>query len=185
MDKRSFSLPGDLAARHGTRDPFRLAEALNVHVRFLPMKKQKGFCTNVLHNYFIYINENLSRQMQRMTCAHELGHILLHKDQLRRDDQGRFRRIVEMELFDISSRTEYEANLFAANLLIEEDRLMDLVREGYDIVAIASILDVNVNLLAIRLAELRKEGLEDISSRLPFTPDRKFLGNIEDRADSL
>ena len=182
MDSRVFSLPRDLILTHNTRDPFRLAGKLGYNVRYINTKKQKGFCINILNNYFIYINENMSEQMQRMTCAHELGHILLHKDRLARDKQGRFRKIVEMELFDISSRTEYEANLFAANLLIDEEELMKMLYEGHDIVSIASGFDVNVNLLAIKLAEMRKDGL---AIDLPFTPDRRFMGRIEDRADSI
>ena len=182
MDSRVFSLPRDLILAHSTRDPFRLAERLGFYVRFISTKKQKGFCINILNNYFIYINENMSEQMQRMTCAHELGHILLHRDRLRRARDGRFQRIVEMELFDITSSTEYEANLFAANLLIDERVLGEMLREGRDIVSIASSLDVNVNLLALKLAEMRKGGTE---LRIPFTPDRRFMGKIEDRADSL
>ena len=182
MDEVLFSLPRHLIIAHGTCDPFTLAERLNIYVRFFATKKQKGFCTNILNNYFIYINENMSRQMQRMTCAHELGHVLLHRDQLGRDEKGRFKKLVEMELFDITNRTEYEANLFAANLLIEEERLLEMLKEGYDIVSIASSFDVNVNLLAIRLAEMKKEGL---AISLPFTPDKRFMGRIEDRADSF
>ncbi|MBR5046639.1 MAG: ImmA/IrrE family metallo-endopeptidase [Eubacterium sp.] len=182
MDERILSLPKALIAEHGTRDPFKLADRLGISVRYINTKRQKGFCTNILNNYYIHINENLSSQMQRMTCAHELGHILLHKDRLRRKKDGRFQRIVEMELFDITSSTEYEANLFAANLLIDENVLADLLQEERDIVSIASSLDVNVNLLALKLAEMKKGG-EDL--RIPFTPDRRFMGKIEDRADSI
>lgn len=182
MEERLFSLPGRLIAEHGTCDPFTLAERLNIYVRFIATKKQKGFCINILNNFFIYINENMSWQMQRMTCAHELGHILLHRDQLGRDKKGRFKRLVEMELFDITNRTEYEANLFAANLLIDEERLLEMLKEGYDIVSVASSFDVNVNLLAIKLAEMKQEGL---AIQLPFTPDKRFMGRIADRADSF
>ena len=133
MDSRVFSLPRDLILTHNTRNPFRLAESLGCYVRYISTKKQKGFCTNILNNYFIYINENLSPQMQRMTCAHELGHILLHRDRLARDEQGRFQKIVEMELFDITSETEYEANLFAANLLIDEEELMRILYSGSEL----------------------------------------------------
>ena len=181
MDERLFSVPEKLITEHGTRDPFKLAECLNINVRFFSAKKQKGFCTNILNNYFIYINDNMSPQMQRMACAHELGHVLFHKERLGRDQNGRFRKLVEMELFDITSRTEYEANLFAANLLIDEEQLTDMLKEGCDIVFAASAFDVNVNLVAIKLAEMKKDSP---AIRLPFTPDRRFMGKIEDRADS-
>ena len=182
MDSRVFSIPRRLIIEHNTRNPFRIAESLNIFVRFINTKKQKGFCTNILNNYFLYINENLSPQMQKMTCAHELGHILLHKDQLGRDKTGHFRKIVEMELFDITNQTEYEANLFASNLLIDDEQLKHMLYEGKDIVTIAQSLEVNVNLLAIKLAEMQKEGL---AIHVPFTPDRRFMGKIEDRADSV
>ncbi|MBR1742279.1 MAG: hypothetical protein IJ733_10540 [Lachnospiraceae bacterium] len=85
-----------------------------------------------------------------------------------------------MELFDITSTMEYEANLFAANLLIEPDVMMQYLKEGYSIVQTAAALDVNVNMLAIKLLEMR-----DMDLDLPFTINRQFLGKIEDRADSI
>lgn len=182
MDYRVFSLPEQLIREHGTRDPFTLAERLRIRVRYVSTDPQKGFCTNILNNFFIFINENMSRQMQRMTCAHELGHILLHKGLLGRDEHGHFKKLVEMELFDITNQTEYEANLFAANLLIDDEHLMEMLEENYDIVSIASSFHVNVNMLAIKLAEMNKNGLGIF---LPFAPDRRFMGRIRDRADSF
>ena len=99
---------------------------------------------------------------------------------LARRKNGQFRKLVEMELFDIRDSTEYEANLFAANLLIDTDEMMELLKEGRDIVSTASALDVNVNMLAIKLLEMR-----DVDVDLPFTVSRQFLGRIDDRADSI
>ena len=110
--------------------------------------------------------------MQRMTCAHELGHILLHKDILAGNVP-----LLEYELFDIRNSTEYEANVFAADLLIDEAELNELVMEGGDVVSIASALDINVNLLLIKLIEMRRDGKE---LQVPFTPERGFLGKIDD-----
>ena len=90
--------------------------------------------------------------------------------------------LIEMEIFDIRNTTEYEANLFAANLLIDDHELLDYLRSGMNIVEIASSLDINVNMLAIKLLEMRKDGM---SIRLPFIPERSFMGKIEDRADSI
>lgn len=182
MDNRLFTLPDSLVREYATRDPFLIARSRGYTVRYLDLKKQKGFCTNIYNNFFIFISQNMSDQMKRMTCAHELAHIILHKDRLRRKGDGSFSRFVEMELFDITNRMEYEANLFAANLLIDEGDLMRLLTEGQDIVSIASTMDVNVNMLALKLAELGKTGLP---IDLPLTPDRGFLGRIEDRADSF
>ena len=163
--------------RYGTRDPFEIARARGIQVRFLPMRAQKGFSVGVMRNYFIYINENLSEQMQRTSCAHELAHVLLHREYL---DQRP--GMMNMSLYERSSQTEYEADLFAALLLIEDDELIACLRQGMDIASAASCLDVNVNHVALKLAEMRRKGLP---VDLPFTPDSRFLGRIEDRADSL
>ena len=88
-----------------------------------------------------------------------------------------------MELFNITDETEYEANLFAANLLVDDETLLELLRSGQDIVAAARALGVNVNLLAIKLAEMKKAGLP--LNDLPLSPDRTFLGRIADSAGSL
>ena len=180
MDDRLIKEPEKLIIECGTRDPFQIARLKGHTVRFLNLKRQKGYCTNILNNYFIFLSENMSPQMQRMTCAHELGHIILHRDRLRRDRDGRLHRFVEMELFDIRDRMEYEANLFAANLLIDTDEMMGYLKEGYDIVQTASTLDINVNMLALKLLQMREAG-----AWLPFQVNSRFLGRVEDRADSI
>lgn len=182
MNDRLYTIPAALAARHGTRDPFRIARDLGHTVKFLDLKRQKGFCADIYNNCFIFISSRLSEQMKRMTCAHELGHIILHRRLLGRDSNGQFKKFIEMELFDIKDNTEYEANLFAADLLIDEEELYGLLKDGYDIVHAASSLDVNVNLLAIKLAEMNRRGLP---VNISFTPDKGFIGRIEDRADSF
>ena len=177
MDKRIFRIPERLIKRYGTRDPFQLAQLLGYYVKFINTKKQKGFCKIYLNNYFIFINTNMSLQMQRMTCAHELGHLLLHKDALTKRDY-----LVEMEIFDITDQRELEANQFAANLLIDDAELLELINEENDVVRIASLLNVNVNMLMIKLLTMNKSGY---NFRVPYEPASAFMGTIEDRADSF
>ena len=189
MDNRLFTAPLELIREYGTNDPFTLAasitrwngKSIRINVRYFDAKRQKGFCTNILNNYYIFINRNLSRQMQRMVCGHELGHVLFHQDMLSRDKNGKFKQLVEWELFDIKNRTEYEANLFLAGLLIDTERLKEMIYQGYDIVSIASFFEVNVNLVAIKVAAEIKS--DDVSG--PFIPRKNFLGTIDDRADSI
>ena len=180
MDNRLFTLPLALIREHGTNDPFRIAACRkNTHVMEMDGKRQKGFCTRILNNDFIFINRNLSLPMQRMVCGHELAHLRLHRDRLGLDENGRPRRFVEWELFDIKDNTEYEANLFLANLLIDTETLRDLVYGGRDIVSIASELDVNVNLVALKVSAEKFDGIT-----APFTPGKNFLGRIGDYAGS-
>ena len=128
MEKKVRSVARRLVRLFATRDPFKIAEALGIQIRFVELNHQKGFCKHILRNFFIFINSNLSREMQIMACAHELGHVLFHKDYLV-DDQV----LLEMDTYDPKNRTEYEANLFAASLLVDEDELRELLLSGADL----------------------------------------------------
>ena len=174
MDYRITNIPYRLVSQYETRDPFQLAQRVGCYVKFINTKHQKGFCKVLLNNRFIFINQNMSPQMQRMTCAHELGHMFLHADVLKQN-----KHFAEMELFNITDHRELEANQFAANILIDDAELSALLKEGYDMVSIASELNVNVNMLMVKLLSMKKEGL---SFDLPFYPDARFMGRIRDAA---
>ena len=111
--------------------------------------------------------------MQRMVCAHELGHLLLHKA-----TYGKEAWVLNHELFDITNDLEYEANVFAANLLIEDEVMFDYFEDGHSIVATASGLDVNVNLLVLKVVEMNKQ--QGFNFQLSDVPDRAFMGSIPD-----
>jgi len=169
-----FTLPRKLVRKYNTCDPFRLAEKLGIIVLFRSdFVKQRGAAVIAMKNRFIFINSNLSEQRQRMVCAHELGHLLLH-----RSSCGKGGLVLNHELFDINDQLEYEANVFAANLLIDDGEMFDYLREGYTVVAIASSLNINVNLLVIKLVEMNKQ--QGYNFRLPDMPDRRFMGKITD-----
>ena len=175
MDFDVYEKPKTLIEKYETRDPFQLARLLGCFVKFINTKTQKGFCKIIFNNRFIFINQNMSPQMQRMTCAHELGHLLLHTDVLKQ--QGHF---AEMELFNITDHREFEANQFAANLLIDDHELLNLLKNGYDMVEVAAQLNVNVNLLMVKLLSMNKNGYD---FDLPFYPDARFMGKIGDRTE--
>ncbi len=171
-DIPTITLPQKLIQKFGTRDPFIIAERLHYTViKRNDFKIQRGSFAVVLGNVFLFINANLSEEMQRMVCAHELGHALLHRS-LVTDMPW----ILEHELFDMKDHTEYEANLFAADLLIDEEEMLTLLKKGYDVVQTASACRINVNLLLIKLADMK----ESFRDKLPFIPGNRFLGNIVD-----
>lgn len=178
MDNRAFSLPRQLIRRFQTRDPFEIAEGLGIVVLFRSdFAQQKGAFAVLKNIRFIFINSQLSEYMQRLVCAHELGHALLHKD-LGKAPGG----MMEFEIFDIQDETEYDANVFAANLLLDEQEVLEMAREGYDVVYIAKELNLNVNIVLVKLNEMVKRGYD---LRVPYEPSRKFLGNISDDVGSL
>ena len=177
----TYLIPARIIRKTGTRNPFILAKELGVHVMMRnDFDRQKGAFAMVLNVPFIFINANLSKEMQRIVCAHELGHAMLHRN-LCRESAGQ--AIYELELFDIRDTAEYEANVFAANLLIDEEEMLDCFKMEYDVVQTARKLDINVNLLMIKMIEMQRRN--DIQVDLPCIPGRDFLGKISDDAGSL
>ena len=177
LDKRALALPRQLIRRYRTRDPFMLADALDVTVMFREnFRRQKGAFSIVAGRSFIFINANLSDALQRLICAHELGHVLLHR-QLARSGGP----LIEFELLDLASRCEYEANVFAAALLLDDDELVEHLQAGEDLQAIARSMGVHVDLLLLRLQTMELPA----GAPLPRIPSRRFLGSISDDAGRL
>lgn len=81
----------------------------------------------------------------------------------------------EFTLFDMRSEMEYEANAFAAHLRIDSEELLELAGRGYDVVQLSSTMEVNVNLVLIKLNELNRMGLR---LDLPYVPRSDFLKNV-------
>lgn len=75
MNAENLSKVGSrLVKRCGTRDPFSIARQLGIEVLFCEdFGPLKGMYRVIKRSRFIFINENLSGQMQRIVCAHELG----------------------------------------------------------------------------------------------------------------
>jgi len=161
-----------LVKRAGTRDPFKLAAMLDVEVLWRKgFKNQKGALCVVLEQAFIMISDELDEQMAQLVCAHELAHAVLHKQQAA---QG---ALCEFDLFNMATDMEYEANEFAAEILIDTRELRDLLKSGLDVYACARALDTNVNLLLIKLAGMK------LRRQLPFEPGKDFMGRIGGKTD--
>lgn len=159
------------ARRHG-RDPFLAADEKGITVLFRnDFTRQKGAYTTVSGQPFIFINSRVSDEMQRIICAHELGHALLHKNR-----RGVY---LEYALFDTADRLEYEANLFAAEFLLDDGDIRGLALEGADAVSMARALNTNVNLLLIKLEQMNQRGA---GFHLPRTVRSDFLKNVTDDA---
>ncbi|PES11553.1 hypothetical protein CN501_19355 [Bacillus cereus] len=105
-----------LCKKHNTKDPFELAQRLNINIFFHDLHEEiNGFYKYEKRNKFIAINSNLSSTMQRTVCAHELGHAVLHPNA-----NTPFLRKNTLLSVD---KLEIEANTFAALLLIDENSI--------------------------------------------------------------
>ena len=120
MNAEQLSKVGsDLVRRCGTRDPFRIANALGINVMddCENLGSLKGMYCIVKRNRFIFLNKDLSPQMKRIVCAHEIGHDRLHRALAKKHG------LQEFVLYDMATKPEYEANIVAAEILLDSDWL--------------------------------------------------------------
>ena len=69
-----------LVKRCGTRDPFEIARQLGAEVLFCPdFGSMKGMYRVVKRNRFIFLNRDLTPQMQRIVCAHVQRIVCAHE----------------------------------------------------------------------------------------------------------
>ena len=165
--------------KYQTRDPFILARKLGIQfVYFQKRTNLKGMFRLVNNVPFIFLNPFLKEYMQRMVCAHELGHALLHRQICKKEGQ-----LVEFELFDIKTSVELEANVFASELLYDEDDLIEYMENGYSLVNVAKATNTNVNLLLIKLNSMNENGNMHMS--LPEMPRSGFMGRMSDGDETV
>jgi Zn-dependent peptidase ImmA (M78 family) len=150
-----------------TRDPFKIAGELGIKVVYKNNFAQlKGMYKVIMRNRFIFLNGNMNEIDLRTVCAHELGHDRHHRD------LAVSGVLQEFGLYDMRMLPEREANIFAAALLIDDESLFPLLKEEYTYEQIAWELSVNINLLYIKLDELRLQGYD---VRVPYRPQSDFL----------
>ena len=123
--ERIARLSDELVERYGTRNPFRLADAMDIRVTVCPdFQKLRGMYKVILGKRFIFLNGNLKRREAAWTLAHELGHDALHREMAENSI------VQDNFIMDMTLKPEYEANLFAANLLFDDGEVAHLLRAG-------------------------------------------------------
>ena len=167
MTARQLSEVGErLVRRCGTRDPFEIARQLGVEVLFCQdFGSMKGMYRVVKRTRFIFLNRDLTPQMQRIVCAHELGHDQLHRG------LAKTGALQEFMLYDMTTKPEYEANIVAAEILLDTDEVLDYVYNfGYTSEQIAKAMSTDINLVALKVAHLAEinRRLRPIEHRADF-----------------
>lgn len=154
-----------------TRNPFEVAKRLGLKVYYNDeFTNLLGFYSIITKKRAVVINTRLEEYMARMVMAHEIGHDTLHQEIAQ---QG---VMEEFTLFNVKNDTEYEANMFAAHLLLDTDEILEYAKEELNFVSIASINCVNVNLVLIKISEMIKLGYD---LRMPSDIKKDFLKDIK------
>lgn len=136
-----------LARKHGTRNPFAIADDLGFIVIFAPLVDMRGFQQHAKRRRLIYINSELDEKQQRLVCAHELAHHLLH--------QGLNRIFMDQNTYIVTQKYENEANQFAVELVYSDDDLQPYV--GYGLDCAAAYMGVPHSLAEHRMNEVVSE----------------------------
>ena len=130
-----------LVRKFGTRDPFRIAEALGMEVVRIPLSGIRGFYQCMKRVKLIYSDSSLPDAEARFVCAHELGHVLLHR--------GYNRIFMDAHTYFPVNKYEIEANRFAVDLLYSDDDLRDFLE--HPIQFAADCMGVSTELAEYRL----------------------------------
>lgn len=143
-----------LIRKYKTRDPFKIMDDMHIIVgETSSFQKLKGFCFMSCKTIYVQISSFLSEEEKQIVAAHELGHIILHRTQLKmapmKDDT----------LYNMQDNTEYQANLFAADLLLADADIADMAHnEDLDYFSLCSTLNSTPELMSFKLYSLTKRG---------------------------
>ena len=143
-----------IVQKYDTRDPRELCQALHIRIYRLDLqRKLKGYFFYQSRQKNIVIDSSVNHVMEQIILAHELGHAVLHTK------AAMMRGFHETEVLgqNLLCPEETEANLFAAELLLDDNDVVEhLQRESF--YEAASALYVPAALLDYKAALLRKKG---------------------------
>lgn len=155
LSQQIVDLSRGLVRKYKTRDPFKIAEKLNIQIRYnKEFTKLKGMYVLVNEIPFVFLNARLDEHTTKIVLAHEIGHDRLHYELAVSDG------FKEFSLYQMDTRPEYEANIFAAEMLIDSDRVLEMIYEQRDVEEIAKILNSDVNLVSLKVSSLVKQGYD-------------------------
>ena len=145
-----------LLTKYQTRNPYEICDSLGIRISLKDIDanlKAYYCCQARVRN--IVLNSSVSEIEQRILVAHELGHDRLHKD------IAMLQGFQETAMFIKTLPTEYEANLFAAELLIDDDELLEYINAGdKSIFGIAAELCLPSDFLDFKFRALKHKGYQ-------------------------
>lgn len=135
-----------LIRRFQTNNPYEIAQGLGYLILTVPLTGIRGFTQQLKRTYVIYLSEGLSESTRLFVCAHELGHILLHR--------GWNRIFLDGHTLAVTSRYEKQADQFAAELLCPDSLLQEYRDREYTCAQIAAAVGIREDLIRYRMSTL-------------------------------
>lgn len=157
-------------AKYKTNDPYDLLDALGTEMResrAYGRNGLKGYCYFSKRTIFVVLNAFLPEVEKRIVAMHEAAHVILHRDLI---------RVAPMKdnvIYDMTSKTEYQANLFTADFLISDDEVDELTAdEEMDYFRMCKALYVSPDLMSFKLFSMIQRGYQ---YKLPQGLNSTFL----------
>lgn len=167
-----FKQADNLVRQCGTRNAEQIARDLGIWIyNEDSFDDLLGMYTFRWNHRLMFLNARIDGPLREMVIAHEIGH-----DQRHRDIAKAGQPLKEFSLFRMKDTTEYEANAFAAHILLPNDEVYALSQEGYDVFAASQIMGSDVNLMLIKMQEMNKLGYD---FRIPMQHDSRFFRKIK------
>ena len=165
---------GQLKRKYAEEDPFRLAQAMNILLLPYSLGKDsqslKGFFAVWCRKPVIVYNDDLPLQLQRIIIMHEIAHSILHRE------EAAVKYFHNFRIFDILSQTEYEANIFTAEHLLDDAAVLTCIKNGMNASQIARELCVPPELLNFKLKIMKVRKL--LPSYFQIDTRSSFLKDI-------
>ncbi len=144
-----------LKCKYRTCDAEEMCDALGIRVSRKPMGTSPNSCKGffMVHNRckIAVVNNDLDELIQGVILPHELAHGVLHVDR-------KIRTFHELSYMDETDLLEREANVFAAEFLVDDTALFDTMDSQIDFFHLASLLAVPPELLDFKLRLLKQQG---------------------------
>ena len=100
----------------------------------------------------ILLNSKLKEDIRKVVLAHEIGHIKLHRR------LTALRGFHDFDLFGMNDQCEYEANVFAAELILDSEEVLNVLNQDMTFFGAAKTLCVPPELLDFKFRVLKHEG---------------------------
>lgn len=130
--------------KYKSRNPFEIIAGMNAFIVYAPLHDIRGFYQYFQRNNIIYIDEDLPEEEKLFVCAHELGHMLLHRNSncIYMDTKTNFN----------TNKYEKEANQFAIELLLPDDVISE--HKDYSAEQLARLLGYDVRLIELKVKNM-------------------------------
>lgn len=160
--------------KYDETSPSRLIDVMGILLLYEPMgiapNACKGFYLSQSRVQVITVNSDLPQELQRIILSHELGHAVLHRK------ASGVKAFHDFRLFDETSLYEYEANIFAADLLMDDTSVLELLNSDISFFGAATELGVPPEFLDFKFRVLKRRGYKVIDP--PIHAHGDFLKKI-------